>query len=104
MQLFGQQKSGNLSGQKEIMQPLNTKKTMQPLGTKKSRNLSAKINKSRKHAVYWGKKSCNMSGQKNHANSGIKKSCNLLGEKIPLSIHPIASKLVRRAPNCSKWQ
>ena len=64
-----------LLGGKKITQPLETNKITQPLRTKKSQNLWDNQN----HATSWNKK------------------------KITLSIGPIASKLVHRAPNCSKW-
>ena len=66
---------------------------MQPLGTKKIK---------KKHL-----------GQKNHPTSwdqiitqplGQKKNMQPLGtKKITLSIGPIVSNLVHKAPNCSKW-
>ena len=73
---------------------------MQPLRTKIKKKLSEQ------------KKSLNPSDPKNHATSRDKnhttswdkqKSCNLSRQKITLSIGPIASKLVHKALNCSKW-
>ena len=65
------------------MQPLKTKKISQPLGTKDQ-------------ATSWDKKNHTTSRDKtNHATSQDK--------KIMLSIGPIASKLVHKAPNLSKW-
>ena len=93
MPYFGPKKSLNLSGQKksrnllwktEIKQPILTKKITQSLITKKiTQPLGTE-------------KSCNLLWQKNYATSrDNKKSRNLLGQ--------IASKLVHKAPNYTKW-
>ena len=86
------QRSRNLSGLKKIRQPLGENIT-QPLRTKKKCNL---FGTKKNQATLWDiKKSCNLPGPK--------KSSNLLDKKITLSIDRIASKLVLKAPNCSKW-
>ena len=111
-------KSCNLSGQKEITQPLGTNNDATSWDNKKPRNLSGqKITHPLRTKI-----SCNLSGQKykktswdnnkkitqplrtkkNHATSGTKK-CNLFGQKIMLSKGSIVSKLVHKALNCSKW-
>ena len=120
MQPLGTKKSHNISGLKEITQPLGQdKKSRNLLGQKKSCNLLGTKNHTNSQDK---KKSCNPQGQKNHATSQdkkkilqslqTKKSFNLYDnkhhatswdKKITLSIDPIASKLVHRASNCSKW-
>ena len=107
---MGQKKLRNLWGQKEIMQPHGTKKNhAAPWDKKKSRNLSRQ---KKNHINSWdSKKSCNLSGQKNHATSWGEKITHPLGhnhatsrdKKITFSIGTIASKLVHKAPNFSKW-
>ena len=130
--LWGQIKSHNLSGQKKITQPLGTtKRILKTLWTTKNPATSWDQNKSRNiwgeknHATSQEKKSRKLSGQKNitknHATSWDKKITQPLGtkkitepwdkknhatsqdKKATLSIGPIASKLVHKAPNCSKW-
>ena len=71
-------KNATTSWDKNIIQPLGTKKR-KPSGQKKSCNFSGQNNQ----------------GQKNHATSRDK--------IITLSIGSIASKLVHKAPNFSKW-
>ena len=85
------------------MQPLwSKKKSCNLSGQKTLRNLLIKKN----HATSWDKKNhATYQDKKNHATNrdNNKKSRNLMGEKIMLSLGPIASKLVHKAPNCSKW-
>ena len=103
------------------------KKTMQPLGTKKSRNLSGqkscKCLGQKNHSTSWDKKIMQpLRTKKNHAtsrdntitrplgttkkswnHSGQKKSRNLLGQKKSCNLSgQIVSKLVEKAPNCTK--
>ena len=102
MHNFGTKKSRNLLGQKitqplgtkrnhptswdkKITQPLGTKKITEPLGTEKNHTTS-RDKKIRPH-LEKTKKSRNLFGQK--------KSCKLSGQ--------IASKLINKAPNCTKF-
>ena len=73
-------------GTKQIMQPLGTKKITQPFETKE---IKQALRTKKNHAISW------THAKKSHATSWDK--------KIMLSICPIASKLVHKAPNCGKW-
>ena len=92
---------------------------MQPLGTKKSRNLQGRkkitqpLGTKKNHATSWDKNHATSQDKKITQPLGTKKIMQPLGikknhaisqdKKVTLSIGPIASKLVHKSPNCSKW-
>ena len=80
--------------------PGTKKKSLKLSGPKK--NHATSQDKKNRATSRDKKKSCNLSGQKNHKTSGTKKACNLSGQKKITLIGLIASKLVNKAPNCSK--
>ena len=103
MQTLGTNKSCNLLEQK------NQAASPDNLSAKKSRNLlGQKITQ-----PLGTKQTANLLKQKNHATSWVQKITQPLGtkkiaqplktKKIMFSLGPIASKLVHKALNCSKW-